>query len=79
MAKQNDILWKAVLEQLFEDFLRFINPELFKTLNLTHGFEFIDKEFNQQFPAENGVFIQKIIDILVKLYPLCHIYRIKYY
>ncbi|WP_158795317.1 hypothetical protein [Pedobacter sp. L105] len=68
MRKQKDILWKGALEQLFEDFLLFINPDLAGAVDMTKGFEFLNKELNQEFPSDNGKFEQKIVDKLVRLH-----------
>lgn len=68
MRKQKDILWKGALEQLFEDFLPFINPDLAQSVDLEKGFEFINKELNQEFPSDTGKFGQKIVDKLVRLH-----------
>jgi len=67
MAKQKDILWKVAIEQLFNDFLFFINPDVAQSLDLTKEFQFLNKELNQDFPSENGKHEQKIVDKLVRL------------
>lgn len=68
MGKQKDMLWKGVLDQMFEDFLPFLNPDLTMSLDLQRGFEFMDKELNHEFPSVNGAHEQKIVDKLIKLY-----------
>ncbi len=40
--KRNDLLWKAALEDLFEDFLLFFYPRSRVTFNLNKGFEYLD-------------------------------------
>ena len=50
--KHNDILWKATLEDLFDDFLRFFYPDADQLFDLEKGFEYLDKELEQLFPPE---------------------------
>ncbi len=61
-------MWKGILEQLFEDFLTFIHPELGDSLDLAKGYEFLNKELIQEFPSSGGKIEQKIVDKLVKLH-----------
>ncbi|WP_158796725.1 hypothetical protein [Pedobacter sp. L105] len=68
MRKQKDMMWKGILEQLFEDFLTFIHPELGDSLDLAKGYEFLNKELIQEFPSSGGKIEQKIVDKLVKLH-----------
>jgi hypothetical protein len=51
--QRNDILWKAALEDLFHDFLRFFYPEADDLFDLGKGFEYLDKELEQLFPPES--------------------------
>jgi len=41
--KRDDTLWKAILEDLFDDFLVFFFKEDAKLFDLDRGFEFLDK------------------------------------
>ncbi|WP_285059476.1 hypothetical protein [Pedobacter ginsengisoli] len=68
MRRKDDILWKGVLEDVFEDFLRFLSPEAESQLDLGRGFEFLDKELEQVFPPENDEYSPKVIDKLVKVF-----------
>lgn len=45
--KRNDLLWKAALEDLFEDFLLFFYPGAGRVFNLKKEFEYLDKELEQ--------------------------------
>jgi hypothetical protein len=51
--KHSDLLWKAALEDLFDDFLRFFYPEANDLFDLDKGFEYLDKELEQLFPPRN--------------------------
>lgn len=68
MRRKDDILWKGILEDVFDDFLRFVNPEASAVFNLDKGFEFLDKELEQVFPPENDEYSPKVIDKLVKVF-----------
>ena len=62
-----DTLWKAILEDLFEDFLRFLYPNGEELFDFSKGFEFLDKELYEIFPnnEEKGV---KEADLLVRVW-----------
>ena len=45
--QEQDILWKGVLEEVFDDFLRFFYPEADKIFDLSRGITFLDKELAQ--------------------------------
>src|SRR3984885_1983514 len=66
--KRNDLLWKGVLEDLFDDFLRFFYPEADKIFNLDSGFEYLDKELEQLFPPEADDYATRYVDKLVKVF-----------
>jgi len=66
--KHNDLLWKAALEDLFDDFLRFFYPEADKIFDLEKGFEYLDKELDQLFPPEQDQYATRYVDKLVKAY-----------
>jgi len=68
MKQQNDTLWKVILEHFFYDFLLLIDPDLAATININKEITFMDKELNQQRPADGEKFELKIVDKLVKLY-----------
>jgi len=65
---RNDLLWKGILEELFEDFLRFFFPEADKRFDFNRGFEFLDKELEQIFPPEEDRFAPRHVDKLVKVH-----------
>ena len=68
--KRNDILWKAALEDLFDDFLRFFYPDADELFDLEKGFEYLDKELDQLFPPENDNYAPRYVDKLVKVFAL---------
>lgn len=37
------MLWKGVIEEIMEDLLLFIDPDIGKELDLERGFEYLDK------------------------------------
>ncbi len=63
-----DILWKAILEDIFEDFLRFFFPDADDIFDFSKGFEYLDKELEQLFPPEDDHFETRYVDKLVKVY-----------
>ena len=66
--KRNDLLWKATLEDLFDDFLRFFYPDANELFDLAKGFEYLDKELDQLFPPEADNYAPRYIDKLVKVF-----------
>ena len=52
--KLDDILWKTLLEDIFDDFLRFFIPDVDRLLDFSRGVEYLDKELDQLFPPEEG-------------------------
>jgi hypothetical protein len=70
MKKQNDTLWKGILEPFFFDFLLLIDPDLAASIDTAREIVFMDKELNQRTPSEEEIYEQKIVDKLVKLYTI---------
>jgi len=64
---RNDILWKGILENLFEHFLRFFYAEHIALFDFSKGFEFLDKELEEIFPSDN-IKAPKFVDKLVKVF-----------
>lgn len=67
-AARRDLLWKAIIEDLFDDFLRFFFPDTAARLDLDRGVEYLDKEMAQLFPPENDQFEPRLVDKLVKVF-----------
>ena len=78
--KRDDTLWKGILENLSEDFLRFFFKDADELFDMEKGFQFLDKELEQIFPQENSE-SPKFVDKLIKVYTrtgreewiLCHV------
>jgi len=68
MKKQNDTLWKGILEPFFYDFLRLVDPVLAATINQDRPIVFMDNELYLQAPSAEEIFERRIVDKLVKLY-----------
>ena len=68
MRRKDDMLWKGILEDVFDDFLTFFDPEAEQFYDFNKKFEFLDKELEQVFPPENDEYSPKIIDKLVKVF-----------
>lgn len=68
MKGKYDILWKGMLEEVFEDLLRFVDPEIEKVLDLSRGVEFLDKELAALYPEPEKKSNTRVVDKLVKVY-----------
>ena len=68
MKQVNDYLWKGILEDVFDDFLRFMHPDADEIFDFERGITFLDKELEQLFPPEKDEFAVKVVDKLAKLY-----------
>ncbi len=65
--KQDDLLWKGIIEDMPAHFLQFFFPEAEQILNFKRGFEFLDKELEELFPVEN-LHHPRFVDKLIKAY-----------
>jgi len=65
--KRDDSLWKAILEDVFDDFLRFFYQDADTLFDVDRGFEFLDKELEELFPQEDDTNI-RYVDKLVKVF-----------
>ena len=61
-------MWKAALEDLFDDFLRFFYPEADQLFDLEKNFEYLDKELEQLFPPEQDKYAPRYVDKLVRVF-----------
>jgi hypothetical protein len=66
--KRNDLLWKAAIEDLFDDFLYFFYPNADNLFDMEKGFEYLDKELEQLFPPEADNYAPRYVDKLVKVF-----------
>jgi len=69
--KQDDTLWKSLLEDIFDDFFLFFFEDYKEKFDLDRGFEFLDKELEQLFPNEASEtnsprFVDKLVKIFTK-------------
>ncbi|SEJ20491.1 conserved hypothetical protein (putative transposase or invertase) [Dyadobacter koreensis] len=64
---KDDTLWKGILENICDDFLKFFFEDAEKLFDLERGFQFLDKELEQLFPT-NEIESPKFVDKLVKVY-----------
>lgn len=68
MQHNRDILWKGLLEWVFDDLLRFIFPNAEQVFDLERGFVFLDKELAQLYPEPEKKTNTRSVDKLVKAY-----------
>lgn len=68
MKQKDDYLWKGVLEDVLDDFLRFVHPDADQVLDLNKEITFLDKELEQLFPPEEEVYSPKVVDKLARVY-----------
>ncbi|QQD12687.1 hypothetical protein [Sphingobacterium sp. UDSM-2020] len=66
--KKNDELLKAIFEDNFPDFLRFMYPDADATFDLGRGLTFMDKELLEIFPYRERKKGKRVADLLVKVY-----------
>ncbi|MBN9382839.1 MAG: hypothetical protein J0H74_18885 [Chitinophagaceae bacterium] len=79
--RKNDILWKGMLEEVFDDLLRFVFPNADRAFAMRRGFEFLDKELGEMYPEPEKPSETKFVDKLVKVFQkdgteewvLCHV------
>lgn len=82
-TRQDDRLWKAVLEHVFPYFLKFFFPDAAGIFDFSKGFEYWDKELDELFPehrrgGSRGVrYVDKLVKVFLKdggeQFILCHI------
>ena len=61
-----DLLWKEIIEELFEDFLEFFMPKLYQEIDFSQGYEFLDNELAKI--MDKTLKGKKMADRLVKVY-----------
>lgn len=66
--KRDDILWKVILEDVFDDFLRFFIPDVDRLLDLSRGVAYLDKELEQLFPPGGNSYKPRYVDKLAKVH-----------
>lgn len=65
--RTDDALWKSLLENVFEEFLRFFFTDADEVFDFSKGFTYLDKELAELFPGETGT-APKHVDKLVKVF-----------
>ena len=65
--KRDDALWKAILEDLADDFMRFFIKDADELFDLSR-FEFLDKELESLFPTQEDEFYPRYVDKLIKVF-----------
>lgn len=68
MVQKEDLLWKGIIEDIFDDFLCFVSPEAKDLIDFSKGIDFLDKELEQLFPPEDDEFKPKMVDKLARIY-----------
>ena len=66
--KRDDSLWKAILEDVFDDFLVFFFKKDAHLFDFDKGFVFLDKELEQLFPSTDDKQTPRFVDKLVKVF-----------
>lgn len=64
---RNDILWKGIIQDLFDDFIRFFYADAIETFDLSKECQFLDKEMEQICP-DGDIEAPKFIDKLAKIH-----------
>ena len=64
---KDDSLWKSLLEDVFDDLLRYLYPDADEIFDIERGFDFLDKELEDLFPELNEQHI-RFVDKLVKVW-----------
>jgi len=63
-----DILWKFIIREFFEFFLRYFYPEFVHLIDFEKGFEFLDKELEEiELESKDN---RRYVDVLVKVFLL---------
>jgi hypothetical protein len=65
---RDDTLWKGILENFFDDFLRFFFKDANELFDMKKDFQFLDKELAQLFPSQANMKSPKFVDKLVKVF-----------
>ncbi len=64
----NDSLWKGILEDVFDDFLRFFFKDADKLFDMGKGFKFLDKELEELFSEEEKIQSPMLVDKLIQVF-----------
>jgi hypothetical protein len=67
MPQNRDILWKALIESIFDDLLRFLYPNIDQEVNLMQPVVYMDKELAAIVPGSEEEMTTRVVDKLVKV------------
>jgi len=68
MRHDDDVLWKGTMEEVCDDLLRFIFPDVDQVLDLKRGFLFLDRELAEMYPEPEKPSSTRFADKLVKVF-----------
>jgi hypothetical protein len=68
MRRNNDMLWKGLIEEMFDDLLRFMFPGIDEEVDFTKGIIFLDKEFGAIDPKPGRRAPTRKVDKLIQVY-----------
>ncbi|WP_285009830.1 Rpn family recombination-promoting nuclease/putative transposase [Pedobacter faecalis] len=68
IPRKDDLLWKGLLEDIFDDFLLFFFPQATEMFDFSKGFVFLNQELEQLFPPDKDLYAPKVVDKLVKVF-----------
>ncbi|HEY4111300.1 hypothetical protein [Puia sp.] len=68
MRTDRDILWKGVIEEVFDDLLRFVFPAADEVFDLRRRCVFLDKELAQLYPEPQKPSTTRLVDKLVRVF-----------
>ena len=68
MRRNDDMLWKSVLDEVIEDLMQFFFPRARQIYDMKRGFEFLDKELPEIYPEPYKGSSSRYVDKLVKIY-----------
>lgn len=66
LSLPRDLLWKGIIEELFEDVLHFFYPDFVDEIDFTQPYEFLDKELQKLTPEADSR--NRRADMLVKVF-----------
>ena len=66
LSLPRDLLWKGIIEELFEDVLHFFYPNFVDEIDFTQPYEFLDKELQKLTPEADSR--NRRADMLVKVF-----------
>jgi predicted transposase/invertase (TIGR01784 family) len=65
--KQDDLLWKGIIEDMPTQFIQFFFPDAVNVLDFNRGFDFLDKELEELFPVDSPNH-PRFVDKLIKAF-----------